>query len=84
MSRQCRNYHVFGTGYATMTKILETPANAFAVLLPLLAVLVIAKPIATPSHRIGRRRRNVLREPLPGALWGGLVGVTGHALPPPS
>ncbi|MEA3190984.1 MAG: chloride channel protein family [Thermoplasmata archaeon] len=41
------NYHVFGTGYATITLILTASPERFTGLLGLLALLLVMKPLAT-------------------------------------
>lgn len=41
------NYHVFGTGYATVTSILTAAPEQFAGMLGLLLLLAVAKPLAT-------------------------------------
>ncbi|MES2153897.1 MAG: chloride channel protein [bacterium] len=82
-SSTMHDYHVFGTGYATMTNVLATPADAYAPLLPILAILVLAKPIATAitigSGGAGGMFSVSLYQ---GALWGGLIGIAGHAIAP--
>jgi len=78
-----QNYHVFGTGYATMSKILATPSSAFLTLLPLLAVLVLAKPVATAITIGSGGGGGMFSVSLfQGAVWGGLVGIVGHAIAP--
>lgn len=78
-----QNYHVFGTGYATMTKILQTPTATFVVLLPLLAILALAKPIATAVTIGSGGAGGMFSVSLfQGALWGGLIGIAGHAIAP--
>ncbi len=78
-----QDFHVFGTGYATMSHILATPTTAFLALLPLLVVLVVAKPIATAITIGSGGAGGMFSVSLfQGALWGGLIGITGHAIAP--
>jgi len=81
------HYHVFGTGYSTVTSILQAPASSFGRLVPLLLVLVIAKPVAT-SLTVGSGGGGGMFSVslYQGALWGGLIGwgaaaVWPHVLP---
>ncbi len=77
------DYHVFGTGYATMTHLLETPVAAFGSLLPILAILVLAKPIATAITIGSGGGGGMFSVSLyQGALWGGLIGLAGNAIAP--
>lgn len=79
------NYHVFGTGYATVTQILSTPAQVFWVLIPLLAVLAVAKPIATAVTVASGGGGGMFSVSLyQGALWGGLIGLAAQAAWPNS
>lgn len=78
-------YHVFGTGYATVTSILRTPSGLFWTLLPLLAVLAIAKPVATAVTVASGGGGGMFSVSLyQGALWGGLVGLGAQAAWPHS
>ncbi|MEA3143026.1 MAG: chloride channel protein family [Thermoplasmata archaeon] len=74
------NYHVFGTGYATVTSILRTTPPLFWTLIPLLAVLAVAKPIATAVTVASGGGGGMFSVSLyQGALWGGLVGLGAQA-----
>jgi CIC family chloride channel protein len=76
-------YHVFGTGYATVTDVLATPAGAFTALLPLLFVLAIAKPVATAITVGSGGGGGMFSVSLyQGALLGGLVGLAAQAALP--
>jgi CIC family chloride channel protein len=76
-------YHVFGTGYATITDILQTPATAFRSLLPILLLLLVAKPIATTITIGSGGGGGMFSVSLfQGALVGGLVGLVAHAIWP--
>jgi CIC family chloride channel protein len=76
-------YHVFGTGYATIGHILGTPSGSFAALLPLLLVLLVAKPIATATTVGSGGGGGMFSVSLyNGALLGGLVGLGAQALAP--
>lgn len=78
-------YHVFGTGYATVTSILRTPADPFWALLPLLTVLAVAKPVATAVTVASGGGGGMFSVSLyQGALWGGLVGLGAQAAWPHS
>jgi CIC family chloride channel protein len=79
------NYHVFGTGYATVTQVLQTPPAAFWALVPLLAVLAVAKPVATAVTVGSGGGGGMFSVSLyQGALWGGLVGLAAQAALPHS
>src|SRR5205085_3183581 len=77
------SYHVFGTGYASMTLFLNWPASLYGALLPALVVLAIAKPVASAitigSGGAGGMFSVSLYQ---GVLWGGLVGIGAHAFFP--
>jgi CIC family chloride channel protein len=77
------NYHVFGTGYATISHIVSAPSGGFLSLIPLLLVLAIAKPLAT-SITVGSGGGGGMFSVslYQGAVLGGLVGFAGHALIP--
>jgi CIC family chloride channel protein len=78
--RTLGNYHVFGTGYATVTQVLATPPAAFWTLIPLLAVLALAKPVATATTVASGGGGGMFSVSLyQGALWGGLVGLGAQA-----
>ncbi|MCA1810668.1 MAG: chloride channel protein [Halobacteriales archaeon] len=79
------NYHVFGTGYATVTHVLSTAPGAFWALVPLLAVLAVAKPVATAVTVASGGGGGMFSVSLyQGALWGGLVGLAAQAAWPHS
>ncbi|HUR62183.1 MAG TPA: chloride channel protein [Candidatus Thermoplasmatota archaeon] len=73
-------YHVFGTGYATVSAVLRQPAATFWHLVPLLLVLVLAKPVATAVTVGSGGGGGMFSVSLfQGALWGGLVGLAAQA-----
>lgn len=77
------NYHVFGTGYATVSDILGTGPDGFVALLPLLLILLIAKPIATATTVGSGGGGGMFSVSLyQGAILGGLVGLGANALAP--
>lgn len=76
-------YHVFGTGYATVTQVLNTDAATYGILLPALVVLLVAKPVAT-SLTVGSGGGGGMFSVslYQGVLLGGLVGLAVHAFWP--
>ncbi len=76
-------YHVFGTGYATVSHILSAQADGFVALWPLLLVLLIAKPVATATTVGSGGGGGMFSVSLyQGALLGGLVGLVAQAIAP--
>lgn len=74
-------YHVFGTGYATVNQILQGDAIATAV--PLLLLLILAKPLASAFTIGSGGGGGVFSSSLyQGALFGALVGVFANAVMP--
>lgn len=76
-------YHVFGTGYATISQVLNTGPTGFVALLPLFLILVVAKPVAT-SITVGSGGGGGMFSVslFQGAMLGGLVGLLAHAILP--
>ncbi|MHB8634104.1 MAG: chloride channel protein [Thermoplasmatota archaeon] len=76
------HYHLFGSGYATITDILQSGSTlAWVALL----VLVVAKPVATSITIGAGGGGGVFSASLyMGAAWGGLVGLAAAALFPGS
>lgn len=78
-----QDYHVFGTGYATLTNLLHVDADAFVRMAPLLLLLVVAKPIATAITIGSGGAGGMFSVSLfQGAMIGGLVGLAGHEFAP--
>lgn len=76
-------YHVFGTGYATVTEVLNTSTTDYSRLWPLLVVLLVAKPVAT-SITVGSGGGGGMFSVslYQGVLLGGLMGLGVHAIWP--
>lgn len=74
-------YHVFGTGYATVSAVLlEDP---FVLALPILLALILLKPLATATTIASGGGGGVFSASLyTGALYGGVVGIAVHWLAP--
>ena len=76
-------FHVFGTGYATVTDILSTPSGGFLALAGTLVVLSVAKPVATAITVGSGGGGGMFSVSLfQGAVWGGLVGLVAQRLLP--
>lgn len=75
-------YHLYGTGYATVSAILAN--DGAVVVVPLLAVLILLKPVATATTVASSGGGGIFSASLyTGALYGGLMGLVVDALVPP-
>ncbi len=72
-------YHIFGTGYATVSSLLlENPA---VTTVPVLLALILLKPLATSMTIGSGGGGGVFSASLyTGALYGGLVGIAVHGV----
>ena len=77
-------YHVFGTGYATISQILNPEGFEFGrPMLVMLLILLVAKPLATTLTVGSGGSGGMFSVSLfQGALVGGLVGMAAHAIWP--
>lgn len=74
-------YHVFGTGYGTVSAILT--GDSLVLVIPLLLLLIIAKPIASSITIGSGGGGGVFSSSLmQGALYGAIMGITVNALAP--
>ncbi|MGB0653309.1 MAG: chloride channel protein [Thermoplasmatota archaeon] len=75
------HYHIFGTGYASVSAILT--GESFMLLVPMLLLLLVAKPVASSITIGSGGGGGVFSSSLfQGAVYGGLVGVGANALWP--
>ncbi len=76
-------YHIFGTGYASVSALLDPEGKGFMLAVPLLVLLIIAKPLASSITIGSGGGGGVFSASLyQGALYGALVGlVANHFLP---
>lgn len=75
------HYHIFGTGYATVSGILQ--GEAFLLIVPLLVLLILAKPFASAVTIGSGGGGGVFSSSLfQGALYGALVGLVANAIWP--
>ncbi len=74
-------YHIFGTGYATVDAILQ--GESYVLLVPTLALLILVKPIASAVTIGSGGGGGVFSSSLmQGGLYGALVGVVANVLAP--
>lgn len=67
-------YHIYGTGYATVSAILV--GDPFVAALPVLVALIILKPLATATTVASGGGGGVFSASLyTGALYGGVIGI---------
>ncbi len=74
-------YHVFGTGYGTISAILQ--GSQATIVLPLLVLLIVAKPLAS-SITIGSGGGGGVFSAslMQGALYGGVIGILANMVWP--
>lgn len=74
-------YHVFGTGYATLDAILQ--GESFMLVIPLLLLLIIFKPLAS-SVTIGSGGGGGVFSAslMQGGLYGAIMGIIANAVAP--
>ncbi len=74
-------YHVFGTGYGTVSAILQ--GDPLILIVPMLLILVVLKPLAS-SITIGSGGGGGVFSAslMQGALWGALVGIAVNQIAP--
>lgn len=74
-------YHVFGTGYATVSAVLRD--DPFVATVPILVALLLLKPLATATTIGSGGGGGVFSASLyTGAMYGGLVGLAVHWVAP--
>ncbi len=74
-------YHIFGTGYGTVSAILA--GDALVLIVPLLLLLIVAKPLASSITLGSGGGGGVFSASLmQGALYGALFGIIAQAVSP--